>query len=309
MKRQMAYLILVLSTLFWGVSFVFVKEGVTALSPWTFLTYRFAVAVVGLAVMFPGLFRHLNGHHFKQGAAVGVALFAGVATQTVGIAGTSASQAAFIAGTSLVFLPLLRYFIERRPISSGEIGSGVLALMGLGILTLQSAAGFSQGDFWVLVSAVAFAGQIMLVDRTTGNTNPLALTFVQLLVCSVLCLGASLAVHGTVPLPATGEIWQAIAFTGLLGTAFTYGAMNLAQQQIEAQKVALIFVLEPVFATAAAVLLLNEPLSLRFLLGGGLILLALVLAEYRPKGGMKVPVRDWVQRWKKGMGKPTLLSE
>jgi drug/metabolite transporter (DMT)-like permease len=99
--------------------------------------------------------------------------------------------------------------------------------------------------------------------------------------------------EGQLALPASASIWQAIALTGILATALSYSCQNFAQQYLKDQQVALIFLLEPIFACAAAVVCLNEPLSPNLLLGGGLILLALGISE--------MPWQDWLLRLKQGV--------
>ena len=68
-------------------------------------------------------------------------------------------------------------------------------------------------------------------------------------------------------------------FAGLLGTAYMYGIQSSAQRYLEEEKVALTYLCEPIFAALAGMIMLGEPLSLRTMAGGGVILIALVVAE------------------------------
>lgn len=283
MKRKISYLLLLLSTIFWGISFVVSKESISVFSHWAFLGYRFTLGALILLVFFPGLLKALKPAVWRQGGLIGLVMFVGISTQTIGLSSTTAPQAAFIAGSSLIFLPLVRLLFDRTPINSGVIVSGLVAFTGLGILTLSPQTGLQSGDLWVLLSALAFAYQILLVGRAAEAGQPMVMAFVSLLICGLLSLSIQVMLHHSMPVPQQPEIWQAIAYTGLLATGFTYAVQNTAQQYVDGQKVAMIFVLEPLFTTLAAAMFLKEPLTLRLLIGGLLMMGALVLAEYWPQ--------------------------
>lgn len=286
MTRGTAYLLLALGTFFWGVSFVVIKQGTAQLAPASFLAWRYLIAAAVLGLLCLPRLRNLSLASWRSGLALGLALYAGTMTQTIGLAGTSAANAGFIAGTALLFVPGFRYLLERHRLSARIAKACLLALAGLGVLTLRLPLSIGSGDLWVLASAAAYALHMVLAGPAVRRHDPLLLSLLQLIVCGTLCwlqaFGQMIGVGPSALLPPNGNVWAAIGFTGLLATAFPYAAQNLAQQKVEAHHVALIFLLEPVFASLAGHVVLHEQLSPRLFLGGGLILAALLLAELPP---------------------------
>ncbi|HEY9839281.1 MAG: DMT family transporter [Candidatus Sericytochromatia bacterium] len=284
MKRKLSYLLLILATLCWGAAFVVIKVGTAGFSPYAFLAWRYLLAALALGLCFPRLLTRIAPATLRAGLVLSLPLAAGTVIQTIGLGLTSASNTAFITGMTLIFLPLLKFFLEGLRLQRVTLLANAIALTGLAILTVKLPLVFNRGDLWVLASTLAYALHIILTGRFVRHADPMALSLVQLAGCGLLCTLPGLVNGSGLPLPPSAQVWQAIVFTGLLATAFTYTAQVVAQQHLEDHKVALIFLLEPVFGCLAANLFLHEPFSLRLLLGGGLILAAITLAELRASG-------------------------
>jgi drug/metabolite transporter (DMT)-like permease len=286
-QKKLSVFLLVICTLFWGLSFIVIKESVAHFSIYSFMAIKFLLAALSLLIIFPQSIRKLDRAGLRNGILISLPLFAGTLTQAIGLTQTSASNAAFITGLSLVCLPVMKYIFYRRKMSILIVLAILVALTGLALLTLKSSLTFNSGDKWVMVCALAFAGHILLVGRYSGKTNAMALTLVQLFASGIWCLLCGLWVESRIEMPVTASIWKALLFTALLSTAFVYAVQNYAQQYLSEEKTALIFLLEPVFASLAAWYYLNEQPTLRSLAGGLLILLAIVLSEYNPAAGKK----------------------
>lgn len=281
MQRQWAYFLLVMSTLFWGVTFVVTKVGTADFSPASFLAYRFLLAAVLMAALFPRRLRRLRSADWSAGLLIGALLFVGTWVQAVGLRFTSASNAGFIAGLSLVFLPLFKYGLDRTPLRLKTLVSSAVALTGLASLSLKLPLQFNLGDALILLSAIIFAWQILLIGRHASREvfDPIAMTWVQLLGCGVLSAGYALVAEGGLSLPQQPSVWQAIVFTGILCTAFSYSCQNFTQQYLNEEQVALIFLLEPIFSCVAAILFLKEPMSMALGVGGSLIFVSIAISE------------------------------
>ena len=108
-----------------------------------------------------------------------------------------------------------------------------------------------------------------------------ALTVVQLGVVAVMCWVAAL-VDGYQP-PPNGEVWFAVVFTAILATAVAFFFQTWAQARMDASRVAVILTLEVVFAATTAILVGQETLALKTLIGGALIVAAMVVVEWPGK--------------------------
>ncbi len=281
-RRQLsADALLLLVTAIWGGTFVMVKGAVSTYPVFQFLTIRFALASLVLAAVTRGRVRRLGWRGLAAGALIGLFLFAGYALQTVGLRYTSASKAGLITGLSVVMVPVLQSVVIRRRPAPAVLVGVVLATVGLALLTLGSGAGdglvLERGDFIVLGCALAFALHLIAVSVFAPQMDALALTLIQVLTVGLLSLALATG-EGPWSAPAPG-VWLAAAFTGLLATALAFGLQNSVQRFTTPTHTALIFTAEPVFATLFGMLLADETLLPRGIVGGLLILAGTVISE------------------------------
>jgi len=303
-KRQLtADAALLLVTLIWGSTFVMVKNAVASFPVFSFLALRFAfaalallpfvvlrrgnarVSVVGSKAASPPLPPSSPLLLAKRAAApvlLGVALFAGYAFQTAGLHLTTPAKAGFITGLSVVIVPLFAALILRQP-PARNVWLGVgLAVVGLGLLTLQAGLGVEVGDLLVLCCAVAFAAHILLTGHYAPRYDPLRLTLGSLVTVAVLSGAAALIFDRPIdPAALTPSVLFAAAFTGVLCTSVAFGLQTSAQRFTTATHTALIFAAEPVFAGLFSFLLIGEVLGAQQVLGAVLILAGMVVAEMR----------------------------
>jgi drug/metabolite transporter (DMT)-like permease len=293
-RRLIADGALLFVTLIWGSTFVMVKDAVADFPVFSFLALRFAFATLVL-LPFVVLRKRYAGAKVQGGRStplrlrvsapilIGVALFAGYSFQTAGLHLTTPAKAGFITGLSVVIVPLFAALILRQPPTRNAwLGVG-LAVAGLGLLTLQAGLGVEFGDLLVLCCAIAFATHILLTGRYAPHHDPLRLTLGSLITVAVLS-GAAALIFDRPPLDAatlTSSVLFAAAFTGVLATSVAFGLQTVAQRFTTSTHTALIFAAEPVFAGLFSLLLIGEVMGPRQLLGCGLILAGMVVAEIR----------------------------
>lgn len=306
-----ADLALLSASLIWGATFVMVKDAVSAFPVFSFMALRFtlAAAVLGAAALWRRRVavrgRHgatAWGHEVSPAPAprparartlhasllIGLALFAGFTFQTTGLQLTTPAKTGFITGLSVVIVPLGAALLLRQPPNRNAWLGVAFATVGLGSLSLTSDLRVAPGDLLVLLCAFSFAGHILLTGHFAPRHDPLLLTLGQVATVALLSGAAALLFD----LPAVG--WRALAagldervlfaaaFTGLLATAGAFGIQTVAQRFTSATHAALIFAAEPVFAGLFSFLLTGEVLGPRQLIGCGLILAGMLVAELRP---------------------------
>jgi drug/metabolite transporter (DMT)-like permease len=277
----------------WGVTFVMVQAAVRSYPVFAFLFTRFLLALIGLlpilwwrrSHLLPTPHQSLFRRQLAAGGLLGFFLFAGYAFQTAGLQYTTPAKAGFITGLGVVFVPVLGLLFRReRP--SPAVGLGIAAAaLGLAFLSLSGvdlAQGVNRGDLLVLGCSISFAAQILAVGQFAPRMNALTLTTIQLATVVVLAGGASLLFEPATPWPPTGQPLFAAFFTGILCTALAFAVQTAAQRFTTATHTALIFATEPVFAALASFVLIGERLGPAQILGCGLILAGMVLAELGP---------------------------
>jgi drug/metabolite transporter (DMT)-like permease len=250
-----------------------------------FLTLRFTIASIALAVVFRGRGPRGNwtrGREARAGAIAGVFLFAGYCLQTAGLRYTTASKAGFITGFYIPLVPLLGAIVYRRmPHISEAIGVGFatagMALLSMPRFTLQ----ISAGDLLVLASTAAYACHILALGYFSKHVSFETLSLYQIATGALIGWSTFWWID-TPRWQSSGLVWFALALTGLLATALAFSIQSWAQRFTTATRTAVIFSLEPVFAWLASFLVAGEVLKGYALGGAALILSGILLVELKP---------------------------
>jgi drug/metabolite transporter (DMT)-like permease len=287
-----AHLLLLAVVLVWGVTFSLVKSALTATTPLMFNLVRMTLAFAVLAVVNWRSLRGLRGTDLKLGAAAGLFLGLGYQFQTTGLKFTTASKAAFLTGLVVVIVPLLSAIPgvalpgSLRPTFDTYAGAA-LAFAGLVLLTTPPGAGYALfsgiglGEWLCLGCAVAFAAHLLMLARAAPRVSARRLGTLQIGFAAVVLL-VTLPLGGRTYFHSTPMLWIALGVTAVLATAAAFTIQSWAQQHLPASHTALIFTLEPVFAWLTSLLFFGEQLGRRAMLGAGLILAGILLAELRP---------------------------
>jgi len=277
-KRTKAEIFLFVCTFIWGGTFVVVKQGLDNASPFVFIAVRFGIATLLFA---PFAIRHLKGITAKSllhGSILGILLWIGFATQTVGLEYTTASKSGFITGLLVIFTPLFQIIIEKRPPKTGNMIGVVLVVVGLYFLTSPTGSSFNIGDGLTLICAAVFGLYIVYLDVFSKESSFWHLVFMQFVLTALLSAIASpfLEIPRFVP---TGNLLLGLAYLSLLATVLTLTLQTRYQKDTTPTRAAVIFSLEPVVAAATAYLALGETIGNIGILGGFLVVTGLLVSE------------------------------
>ena len=271
-------ILLLLSALFWGGTFVVVKQAVAAADPILFIGARFLLAAIMLVVIFPRVLRRNLRDALRPGITLGLMLTAGYITQTLGLQLTTATASGFITGLSIILVTVFDILITRK-------SPGIPALTGvicgtIGLLLLSFRGGrleFATGDLLTLACAFAFALHITLTGRYAPKCEPIALSTVQFTVVAVICLTYSLLFKQQ-PLTPLWSVWPAVAFTGIFASGLAFLFQTMAQRHVSTVQTAIILAAEPLFAALFGRLVLKEQTGWVLIAGGLLIVSGMILS-------------------------------
>ena len=271
----MPQLVLLLSTLIWGATFPATKAALEQISTLSFLFIRFLVgAGLALAIVLMvsgrlGFEREL----LRRATVATVWLFLGYIAQTLGLESTTASNSAFITTFYVVLVPLFMLRFDWQTWSAAA-----LAVTGLWFL-INPSQSINVGDLWTLACAAAFAAHIACLERYTREGDAWSLFVWQMVFVTGLfalsLLWEPRPLSGLAPSPV---LLTAFVVTGVMATG-AFAVQIWAQQRLPAQKVALIFALEPVYAAWLAWYFLGEQMGWRAWIGSALVLTAVVLGS------------------------------
>ncbi len=279
-KQLLADLSLLVVVTVWGYTFVAIKNALSGITPFNFIAIRFIIALIILLVIFRKRLSGLNRAVVFRGAVVGVFLFFAYAFQTVGLKYTSASNAGFITGFSVVLVPVFSGVILKARPSMESVAGVTCAVVGLFFLSYNGGYSLNKGDILVLFCAVAVAFHILSVGYYTKRTDSILLTIVQVGTVTILSVIFALIFEKPV-MPRGSVVWQAILITSVFATVVAYLVQNIMQRFTSSTHTALIFSGEPVFAGIFGYFLLGERLGGWSVLGCILILAGMVVSELR----------------------------
>ena len=272
----------------WGSTFYLIKDLLDRLPVLDFLAVRFALASVTLVLLAPRalglLSRSARNHAVVLGLLYGLAQI----LQTAGLADTPASVSGFITGMYVVCTPLLAALILRTRITAMTWGAVGLATAGLGVLTLNGLS-IGYGEAVTLVAAVLYALHIVGLGAWANSREAMGMTIVQLIVITLVCFVAT--VPDGIELPATPGDWLSVAYMAVFAGALALAGQTWAQAHLPPTRTAIIMSMEPVFATFFAVLLGGELLTGRMVLGGLLVLTAMLIVEVSPRRKIEAEVQ------------------
>ena len=288
MKKQLkGSLALLCGTFIWGSAFIAQSVGMDLIGPFTFQAIRCALAVIFLFLMTLffdfkiGMTKSLAKWKNKQlwiaGGVCGAALFVAASLQQVGLIYTDPGKAGFLTAMYIVLVPMLGIFIHKKP-GLNAVFSVALALVGLYLLSFMGVTTINVGDLLMIGCALAFAVQILLIDRFAQDLDGLRLNCVQALVVAVLSLPWMLLTE-ELDMNNILACWLPLCYAGILSMGVAYSLQIIGQKSLEPTTASLIMSLESVFAVLSAWLILNERLAPWELSGCILVFAAVILSQ------------------------------
>ena len=278
-KKYLAQILLVFVTLIWGATFIIVKDALNDAGPFAFGTLRFTIAgILTLVIVNKSIFT-LTKTEIIGGLICGFCLFCGYAFQNFGLMQTSASKSAFITSVSVLMVPIILYLFNIQKVKMKVWFAVVLATIGLYFLLDPRGGMMNWGDILTFGCSLGFAVHIIFQGYyVKKNVRVLPFFLVQAWVVVGLSFINSLLFE---PIFAiwSPRLISALLVTGIAATFIAILLMIWAQQILNPSETAIIFSLEPVFATVFAIIFAGEILGLWGYIGGGLIVLAVAYGE------------------------------
>lgn len=277
MNHRTALGALHIGALFFGLTGVFGKLAASA-SPSIIVFGRAAFAVLALG-LFASLARQawqpLGGRDLRR-LLLGGVLLAGhwvsffVAVKVAGVAIATLGFASFPA-----FTVILEGLLFRERIRRNEAVLVVLVSIGLVLVTpdFNLASQATSGLLWAVGSGLLFS-LLSLNNRASGRIPPVQAALCQNVVVA-LCL-LPVAAPGLAEVRPLDWLW--IGLLGVFCTGLAHSLFVASLAVLKARTAAVVFAMEPVYGITAAWLLFAETPTLRMLLGGALIIVAIVLS-------------------------------
>ncbi len=291
MKRWQANLVLLIAGATWGMGFVAQATAMDSMGPFLFIALRFIVASV---VVLPFALIESGRQSSSQATPlvstdwlkfclIGTCLFAGMATQQVGLLSTSVTNSGFLTGLYVVFTPLLGIVLFREfPHRITWVGA-ILASTGIYLLSGGDLGTLVVGDALTIGSAAFWALQVVMIARFVGQSGrPLALSLVQFVVTGAIALVCAVLWE---PILWSGIRAAApqILYAGIIASGFAFTLQVVGQRYTSAPQAAIFLSSEAPFAALFAFLWMGERIGLIGVAGCVLIFIAMLAVELVPQ--------------------------
>ena len=212
------------------------------------------------------------------GILCGTALTVASALQQAGIADSGASKASFITAMYVVLVPIFGAILFRRRTGLHVFGAVLVALIGIGLITVKEGFALAAGDILLFLCAVCFCGQILLVDLFLPGSDGVRLSMVQFATCTVLNSLLALLFE-EISFSAIGTAILPLLFLGIGSSGCAYTLQILGQRHCPPAPAAILMSTESLFGALGAALILGEVLSPREYVGCAVVFCAVILSQ------------------------------
>jgi drug/metabolite transporter (DMT)-like permease len=295
-NRRKAAIILVSVTLIWGATFIWMKQALNALElelveygefpVVSFLvSLRFFIAVVLVVAFLPSARSGVKSRViWKGGTVLGSLMLVGFVGQMVALNDINPATSAFLTSLYVVMTAVLTVVMADNTPRRALYWGVLMATLGAGFIQGPPHLSWGWGEVITVVCAFFFALHIIYTQHWTLEHDPLKLTLTQFLI-----IGGGSAVFAVATSPAPIEMAQAVlsregvllplVLLGVGGSFFCLVALNLYQRHMHPVQAAIIYALEPVWATLFGLALGLVPWTWWIVFGGGILLAGNILVE------------------------------
>lgn len=281
MKRYKGEIILLLTSIMWGGGFIATEFSLGSMTPLQVMTIRFLIATIILCSVFFNQLKQISKSTLKKGTLAGFFLFVGFVFQTVGLKYTTVSNNAFLSAISVIFVPIIGIFLGRKIDRYGIIGT-ILTVIGIAFLTINgSLTSINIGDVLTILGAMFYAIQILLVDMFAKEEDVTVFTIVQITMCFLFSL-ITMLIRGDLFFNITFNSGGGVIYLAVFSTAIGLFLQVLGQKSTTETRAAIIMSTESVFGTIFAIILLNQALTIKVIIGCIIIFIAIIISEVKP---------------------------
>ena len=259
-KQVISFILLIFASFLWGISFVFQSMASNFLGTFAINTFRSLIAAIFLVpFMIYSLHKNKkNNVPLNLKFSIISGLFAGFFLalanifQQLGVSTTSTSKSGFITAFYIILVPVVSIFFKKK-CSKNVYVAILIALVGLGLLTLNSSFKIELGDIYLFIGSIFFTFQILTIDYASKKSDIFLLMCIQMTTSGLI----------TMPFIALEEIsfsliYEALLpllFLGIASNGLAYTIQVFTQKHLNPTLASLLMSLESVFASLTGVII------------------------------------------------------
>ena len=285
--RAKGIILLLITALIWGASFVAQSVGAEVIGPFTYNGIRTLMGgvVLILFIAVRDLIRKksikgiIDGDHFKKGLVLGIIFTVASNFQQFAFEHSTAGKIAFITALYIFFVPIIGIFMKKKvhPLTWVCVFASIA---GLYLLSVKDGdlANINMGDVLALICALCFAVHIIFIDRYSEGSDGIKLSAIQFLIAgSITCV--LMFVFEKPTMSGISDAAIPLLYSGIMSCGVAYTFQIVGQKYTNPVVASLLMSLESVFAVLSAALLLKEIPSLREGIGCVIMFAAIIASQ------------------------------
>lgn len=279
LTAKQADLMLFFVALFWGIGFVVTKIALELYTTVQLLFIKFVIASVASTILFNKNMKKVTKSDIKAGFVMGFLLAAGYVFQTFGLEGTTAGNSAFLTGTNVVMVPFFFWFVTKKKPGKNNVIAALMMFLGIILLTVdfENFGKFNLWDFLTFLCAVSFALQVVATGIFAQDKDPVVISTLQLLTCTVIFFIMMLIERQPVAISIKGV--ASMSYLSLITTMLCFLMQTIGQKYTSTTHAAIILSMESVIGSLLGVFILGEKYSIITIFAFVIIFLAILTAE------------------------------
>ena len=292
----MAYLLLILTPMFWAGNFISARAIAPETDPLILALLRWLVALLLiLPWWWPVLKREWSAMRQNLPILCWLSFWSVAVFNTMiylGVETTTASNAAIFQAIIPVLILLLSWLFYSERVNALQ-GLGILLSIS-GVLVIVSKAELSRllglqmnpGDLWIMVAVVSWAIYSVTLRHRPTTVSPFGFFGFSVAFGVVALLPLAIWEQGGLVVPQWNTwVWAVVGYIAIFPSILAYLFWNRGVAEIGAATAGLFIYLIPVFGLVLAILFLNEALHGYHLVGILLIAAGILLAMIRRISG------------------------
>ena len=292
MNQIKGTLILLITSIIWGSTFVAQSVGMDSIGPFAFNIARYITGLICLTPVVLFIIKRLKRKRkdykkyvkFSYKAGILSGIFAGLAGnfQQHGMLVASASKAGFLTALYIVFVPIIAYIVFKKKTNSNTVVAVTLAIIGFYLLSVKGDFAIEISDLELIACAFCYSIQIVIIDKYAKDTEPIIFTQAQLIPSLFISIAAFIIFKEKFDIVNLQNAIIPILYAGIMSLSVASCLQVIGQKYSDPTVATIVMSLESVFAAIFGYLFQNDILSTREIIGCITIFLAVILSQIDP---------------------------
>jgi len=265
-----------------GTSFIFSKWLMDSLAPMNVLAVRFTIAFFVLAIIFWKKMISIDKNSLKGGAILGLCFTACMVAEMYGLRLTDAGTSAFIENSAVVIVPIYMAILTRTLPKKMTVICALIAFAGVGCLTLSNGLNVNSGIFLVITAALIYGACIIITGKVSREGDPITIGILQIGFMGLYSTIITCIIDKP-RLPQTNIEWGMILLLALVCSCFGFTFQPLAQKYITPETAGVFSAINPLTTCFLGIILHEEEFGFMKIIGGMLIISAVLLSIFKAK--------------------------